>query len=634
MPSESDKWGWKHVTVFGRFDKGSGTKRWKCNHCNIRYNGSYSRVRAHLLGFSGVGVKSCPAIDRYLRESFQTLEEERIAHKKKKSSGCTKPSKRIQTSRPSLTCATKEDIDEIVARFFYVHGLNLNVVNSPYFHDMAKAISTFGPGYKPLSVDELSDSFLTREKGRIERSLALVRESWPHTGSSILCFGCLESMLGCFRINIFISNPRGLMFLKAVDIDDVDGAENVFAGVLDDTVMEFGPGNVFQIISHLGNASKLSDSDVLSKFPQIFLSPCTSHSICMLMGEIAEMDSLKPIVYCAKEIEQCITTYQHFSPCRFSQNLKGSVDPLSVKFAPSFCIVQRIFELKQQLQELVVSEGWKQWKISASDDILSIEAAILGDDFWSSAHLLLQVYEPFVRLLPTLDIDKLVMGDVCDWRFQALEAVKCKDIDYGIQNQLEELKENRWDALFSPLHAAGYILNPRHFGKVPTKDKIVMRGWKATLERYELESANRLVLREQLSSYWRLKGSFGDEDAVDCRDKMDPVAWWENFGFETPNLQTLALKILSQVSSIAMCQKIWQEYEFPGHEISNRWGVDRVEDLVFVRNNLRLHSQRNITNSLSGQKHVSLCASSGAKTWDGAHLDQTKVTVSIHDEIC
>ncbi|KAB2606588.1 hypothetical protein D8674_006305 [Pyrus ussuriensis x Pyrus communis] len=425
MPSESDKWGWNHVTVFGRFDKGSGAKRWKCNHCNLRYNGSYSRVRAHLLG--------------------------------------SPPSKRIRTSRPSLTCAAKEDIDEKVARFFYVHGLNLNVVNSPYFHDMAKAISTFGPGYEPLSVDELSDSFPSREKGRIERSLALVTESWPHTGSSILCFG--------------------LMFLKAVDIDDVDGAENVFAGVLDDTVMEFGPKNVFQIISHLGNASKLSDSDVLSKFPQIFF------------------------------VSVYFTLYMH-----------GSVDPLSVKFAPSLCIVQRIFELKQQLQELVVSEGWKQWKVSESDNILSIEAAILGDDFWSSAHLLLQVYQPF-----------------------ALEAIKCKDIDYGIQNQLEELIENRWDALFSPLHAAGYILNPRHFGKGQTKDKIVMRGWKAALERDEPESANR-----------------------------------------------------GQVSTIAMCQKIWQEYEFPGHETSNRWRVDRVEDLVFVRNNLRLHSQRNISNSLSG----------------------------------
>lgn len=50
MPSESDKWGWKHVSVFGGFAKGSG-----------------------------VGVKSCPAIDRSLREAFQILEEERLA---------------------------------------------------------------------------------------------------------------------------------------------------------------------------------------------------------------------------------------------------------------------------------------------------------------------------------------------------------------------------------------------------------------------------------------------------------------------------------------------------------------------------------------------------------------------------
>lgn len=71
------------------------------------------------------------------------------------------------------------------------------------------------------------------------------------------------------------------MFLKAVDIGDTDGADNVFVSVIDDTVMEVGPSNVLQIISHLGNAGKLSDSIVLSKFPHIFWSPCTSHFICM-----------------------------------------------------------------------------------------------------------------------------------------------------------------------------------------------------------------------------------------------------------------------------------------------------------------------------------------------------------------
>ncbi|ONI01040.1 hypothetical protein PRUPE_6G118200 [Prunus persica] len=102
------------------------------------------------------------------------------------------------------------------------------------------------------------------------------------------------------------------------------------------------------------------------------------------------------------------------------------------------------------------------------------------------------------------------MGDVCDWGVQALEAVKSKDVDNGTLSQLEELIENRRDALFSPLHAAGYILNPRYFGRGQTRDKTVMRGWKATLDRYEYESADRRVLREQLNSYWRLEGSFGD----------------------------------------------------------------------------------------------------------------------------
>ncbi|KAJ0083366.1 hypothetical protein Patl1_30501 [Pistacia atlantica] len=356
MPSESDKWGWEHVSVFGGFDRGSGTKRWKCNHCNLRYNGSYSRVRAHLLGFSGVGVKSCPAIDRSLREAFQILEEERLARKKKRISGNGKPA--------------------------------------------------FGPGYELPSIDKFSDSFLSKEKERIEKFMASIRESWPHTGCSMLC-------------------------------------------------------------------------------------------------------------------------------------------------------ISRIFELKQVLQEAVVSEEFKQWKLNMQGDTVIVESAILGDDFWCKVHLFLQLCEPFVRLLATFDIDKSPMGIVHEWRVQALEAVRSRGIDSTALNQLEVLIENRWDLLFSPLHAVAYMLNPRYFGRA------------------------RRILREQLSSYWRLEGSLGEEDAVEFRDKMEPVAWWENFGFETQQLQTLAIKVLSQVSSVAMCQEIWQENDFPCRETANRLGVDRVEDLVF-----------------------------------------------------
>ncbi|XP_057956504.1 uncharacterized protein LOC131149774 [Malania oleifera] len=659
MPSESDKWGWKHVSVFGAFDKGSGTKRWKCNHCNLRYNGSYSRVRAHLLGFTGVGVKSCPAIDRSLREALHILEEERLAWKKKRTSGCVKPSKRNENSQLSLNHAwktiAKEDVDDIVARFFYANGLNVDIVNSPYFHEMAKAIATFGPGYEAPTMDKLSDLFLTKEKDRIERAMVLFRESWPHTGCTIYCINQLDGTLGCLCFNIFVSSPRGLMFLKAVDISNGDAADNLLPGVLEDSIMEVGPANVLQIISHLSHVSESFESLISSKFPHIFLSACTSHSICMLMEHIAELEWIKPIVSCAKGIEQCILAYQRSPLCNFTQNFKQQSDPCAAKFAPSCCLVQSIFELKQTLREVVASEEWKQWKLSIQEDVINIESAILGDDFWGGAHLLLQLIEPFLRSFAILNVDKSVMGDICDWRVQALEAVRSKGIDDIALNQLEVLMENRWDMLFSPLHAAGYILNPRHFGKGQTKDKTVMRGWKATLERYECNGAGRRVLREQLSSYWRLEGSFGEEDAVDCRDKMDPVSWWENFGFETPHLQTLAIKILSQASNLVMCQEGWQD-DIPCREIGSRLGVGRVEDLLFVRNNLRLHSQRsgNLSSAssqrsrnlsfASGQRSDNLSSASspritnssspsGGNTWDGSCLDQASGIISIQNKI-
>lgn len=141
--------------------------------------------------------------------------------------------------------------------------------------------------------------------------------------------------------------------------------------------------------------------------------------------------------------------------------------------------------------------------------------------------MLFQLLEPFVELLAALDIDKSVMGDVYIWRFQAVDVLRSKGIDDIALYNLKALIESRWLMFFSPhLHAAGYILNPIYYGRGQTKDKTVMRGWKATLDRYECDSACRQVLREQLSSYCRLEGSLGYEDAVECRNKMDPVEFW------------------------------------------------------------------------------------------------------------
>ncbi|CAN0900454.1 DNA repair protein RAD5A [Linum grandiflorum] len=597
MPSDADKWGWEHVSVFGGFDKGSGTKRWKCNHCGMRYNGSYSRVRAHLLGCSGVGVKSCPAIDRSMREAFQILEEEQLDRKRKKNASSTaKPGKRYRTSQSTLLLKpiSKEDVDDTVGRFFFAAGLSMGVINSSYFLDMVKAIGAFGSDYESPSLDVLTDS-LSREKVKLVKSVSLLRESWPHTGCSILCVACLDGGLGSFHVSTFVSSPRGLVFLKAVDVNDSDEGKHAFVGVLNEAIKEIGQANVVQIVSDLDNACKPSESCISSEFSGILWSPCTRRSMLKLMEEVAELEWAKPVISCGKAIERCMMDeYQDKSlSCKF-MNLKCG----SFKLSPSYGFLQAIYDLRQTLQEVVASEQWRQWKHSLGKDVSNIEASILGDDLWSKVHLLLELYEPFVQVITALE--KTIPGDICDWRIQTVEALRGKAIDDDLLNQLECLIDNRWDVLFSPLHAAGYILNPRFIGKGQSKDKHVMRGWKAVVERYESDSNRRRVLREQLSSYWRLEGCLGEEDAVDSRDKLEGVAWWESFGFEMPELQTLAIRVLSQVSSVgSICNEMW--------ETQSSWHRDKADDVLFVRNNLRLESQRIAS---SGPKSIVMSSSS------------------------
>lgn len=594
------------MSVVGGFDSGSGTKRWKCNHCNGDYNGSYSRVRAHLLGFNGLGVRPCLAVDSSSRETFRILDENRLARKlmKKTISSRGKTSNKVllldNLSRSMRNLAT-ENVDDTVARFLYGVGLNLDVVDSSYFREMVKALGSIGPQYELPSMEQLCGSLLRNEKVRLEKVLAMARESWPYTGCTILCANRLDGSLGCFCVNFFVASPRGVMFLKEVDIIKGDGPDSQFINELATAITEVGPSNVIQVITRLGGqASEAFESVILSKFPHIFWSHCTSHCILLLMEEIAEkLHWFKSVVSCCREIEQCILAFQTSSYCTNTNILKDFSDVVSQKFAPSYFLVRRILESKVTLCQVVVSEEWKRWRLlnNASEAGFNAEAVVSRDEFWINSQMMLEVYEPFVRLLDAFDVDKSIMGDVYNWRIFSLEALKCKgNIDDILLNDLESLIEKRWDKLFSPLHGVAYMLHPRYFGERQIKDKTLMRAWNATIERYEADIEERRVLREELGGYWRMKGSFGESDAIECRDMMEPVSWWENFGFETPHLQSLAIKILSQIpSSAILCQESWQCDNMSCKEAVQSFGLgaEGAKDFVFVRNNLRLQSLRN-----------------------------------------
>ena len=69
-------------------------------------------------------------------------------------------------------------------------------------------------------------------------------------------------------------------------------------------------------------------------------------------------------------------------------------------------------------------------------------------------------------------------------------------------------------------------------------------------------------------------------------------AWWEMFGTKVPNLQRIAIRILSQSSSASRCERNWSLFEHIHSKKRNRSAVKKLNDLVFVHYNLRLRHRQ------------------------------------------
>lgn len=85
---------------------------------------------------------------------------------------------------------------------------------------------------------------------------------------------------------------------------------------------------------------------------------------------------------------------------------------------------------------------------------------------------------------------------------------------------------------------------------------------------------------------------FNDIDSLSDRGSMDPKIWWITYGNATPELQTIALRLLGQPCSSSCCERNWSTYSFIHSIRRNKLHPKRAEDLVYVHTNLRLLSRK------------------------------------------
>nr|XP_028962501.1 uncharacterized protein LOC114826451 [Malus domestica] len=192
------------------------------------------------------------------------------------------------------------------------------------------------------------------------------------------------------------------------------------------------------------------------------------------------------------------------------------IRPGVTRFATSFLTLQSLMDKKKDLKVMVASEEWEQCKHVKTTKGKVAYATVLSSHFWSGVLLCLKVFEPLFKVLRIVDGDKkpsmgFLYGELQKAKMEIKETFKNNEANY--QPILQIIDEKARERLDSPLHLAGYLLNPYYFFKNQSiqHDPIVMEGIFTCVEKFfpdNYEVQNQ-VINVEMHKYRVKEGGFG-----------------------------------------------------------------------------------------------------------------------------
>eukprot|EP01018_Ginkgo_biloba_P002088 Gb_15569 [translate_table: standard] len=149
------------------------------------------------------------------------------------------------------------EVDLAMARFFFVIGISFNVVQSPYYDKMVRAINGAPRGYKPHDFEKLRTTLVDKEKARVEEEMGPLTHAWTIDGCSIVMDGWTD-VHNRPLLNIIVSSKLGPYFLKAIDCSEQEKNTIFLRDALSDAIEEVVASYVVQVITNVAPICKFA----------------------------------------------------------------------------------------------------------------------------------------------------------------------------------------------------------------------------------------------------------------------------------------------------------------------------------------------------------------------------------------
>ncbi|KAJ0539419.1 putative HAT dimerization domain, ribonuclease H-like superfamily [Helianthus annuus] len=240
----------------------------------------------------------------------------------------------------------------------------------------------------------------------------------------------------------------------------------------------------------------------------------------------------------------------------------------------------------------------EQWMTSKRDEERKGARAndiVFTPTFWNNVLFTLKIMGPLVRVLRIVDNEKKpAMGYVYEGMERAKTAIAAAlggedNEDYIV---VSGIIDKRWNCqLHHPLHAAGYYLNPEFYcyNVDIESDKEVSLGLHECIDKLEPNKDTQDKINVELIHWVNQSGFFSLETA-----KRQHAEWWKLYGKGTPNLQQLAIRVLSLTCSSSGCERNWSTFEHIHSKKRNCLEHKKLHDLVYIKYNNMLKNRLDV----------------------------------------
>ncbi|XP_042421809.1 uncharacterized protein LOC122009635 isoform X2 [Zingiber officinale] len=464
----------------------------------------------------------------------------------------------------------RDEACQQILRFFHTSNIPFSCAKKPEFKKMFELVGKCGSEFVLPSYHELENFPLEKTMKNTINMLECIYD-WKKTGCSIICDEWTDTK-GRFYCHFLMNSPECTIFLKSIDTSNFsETIEKVFK-VLDEIFEVVGEESIVQVIINNAPNYKVAVEVLMEKRKRIFWSPCVIQLLDGILEDFENNLSHHQIIIgkCKKIIAFIYSSTIVILMLRDFTKGKDFNGPTITRSATAYLTLLYLIDMKDALIAMFSSEQWNSNKLAKTKEGEEIQQIVQDCRFWREMVYCLIFAVPIIEvLLKIYSNEQPTMGFIYEEMNSAKESLQSWNNIKGYQTIWKIIKE-RWNPILHPQYIASHLLNPQlPYDSTFKSTSEVNEGPSAWLAKMVIDydddlsmtAENLKKIEDQIAYFSTSKGLFGSEDANLMRYTKHPAKWWDSYGKDCPELQRMAIRLLSLTCSSCGSGQSWTAYD-------------------------------------------------------------------------